>query len=143
MEQQRQYTVLENTYEYSKKYADENGLDLVGIEDPNLVVLDIDSEAARWVFERRLQFMQEQGLDVIAKEMKPSKTPGHWHVHLRLSTSSLASEAGAIALAAILGSDWRREACALLGLWKGDKVPRRLFESPSEETTRMTQKDYD
>ncbi len=76
------------------------------------VLLDLDSDDARREFFHRICYVRQFCGPVIA-DVWPSHTEGHYHARLVLPNPVTSTER--LAVAAILGSDWRH---ALIGLFR-------------------------
>lgn len=116
----------------AQEEADALGLVVFGPND-HLLLIDLDSVAAKLEFERRLALYQEQtGSELIRSytKLETVSKSGKWHVYLKLRRGLTALER--IGLQAVLGSDSLRELFSAIRVEIDNDRPSVLFETPAE-----------
>jgi hypothetical protein len=104
---------------------------------PNQIQIDLDGARALHRYGFQFMLLREYGITRGWKErMTPSKTPGHTHITITMPRAKPPIER--VCLAAILGSDLKREAFDYCRVTRGNKYPIAFFEKVKKRlaTTR-------
>jgi hypothetical protein len=110
---------------YAEKQAAKNGC-FVEIPPATTLQIDVDSDASYTTFLEQLEVLRSLNpLERYTFDVRPSKTPGHRHVRVFMSSEVLPLER--ILLQAVLGSDRKRELMSYTGLQMGQEHPTVFF----------------
>lgn len=118
---------VDHSSQYSLDFARQEGLRVV-LPTATQLQVDIDNDADYARFTQAFDLTMRHGIGGVSSfTERPSRSGGerrHITVHLALPVTALER----IALQAILGSDWKREAFSFERLKKGEAVPTLFFE---------------
>lgn len=114
-----------------KRYNQENGDERVLVfPKRNELFIDIDNEADLDVLHDKLKILERNGQPTEIVRFDESRTPGHYHVVVRLKGAKL-SPTARVAFQACLGSDRSRELLSLLRIgFKTNREATVFFEKP-------------
>lgn len=97
---------------------------------PHRLLLDLDGDGALEAYEEKLAMVQ-QYIEVVELKRWRSRSGRNWHIVLQLYQAYTLLER--MVLQAVLGSDLKREWCALLCHWRGFQEPHLLFKPKQKQ----------
>lgn len=105
----------------------------IRVPEGDELLVDIDSEEAFESFQERYQMLSDLGI-VNGYSKNPSKSgePGRYHIVVKVNVykprDGFVTPLERIALQAILGSDYKREANSYRRILDGDPIPTLFYE---------------
>lgn len=107
----------------------------VRVPEGNELLVDIDSDEAFESFQERYRLLSDLGIvNGFVKTPSKSGDPGRYHIVVKVSVLGMASgkwltPVERIALQAIVGSDYKREANSFRRILDGDPIPTLFYEA--------------